>query len=156
MIRPTFSLSFHFQGSSLPSGHDHIGRPAAAPGTHQPLAPIEYGRFGAVASSHLVRVGLDLMLAFLTPHDQPHAGRCSSAKRHRRAAIGLQPRRRLVAAVAFGGAYTLGSGKGSRTGSGRSLARIAFKVRMRSENGLAIVPGDVVEFLGESRGLIVR
>jgi len=26
----------------------HIDLPAAAAGTHQPLAPIEYGRFGAI------------------------------------------------------------------------------------------------------------
>ena len=49
--------------------------------------------------------------------------------------VGLQPRRRLVAAVAFGGAYTFGGGNGSRTGSGLSLARIAFRVRMGAENG---------------------
>ena len=46
------------QRSPLGSGHDHIDLPAAAAGTHQPLAPIEYGRFGAVASSHLGVVGL--------------------------------------------------------------------------------------------------
>jgi hypothetical protein len=34
-----------------------------------------------------------------------------------------------------GGAYTFGSGKGSRTGSGRSFARIALSVRMRGEKG---------------------
>jgi hypothetical protein len=34
-----------------------------------------------------------------------------------------------------GGAYAFGGGKGSRTGSGRSLLRIALSVRMRGENG---------------------
>jgi hypothetical protein len=34
-----------------------------------------------------------------------------------------------------GGAYTFLGGKGSRTGSGLSLARIALRVRMRGENG---------------------
>jgi len=42
--------------------------------------------------------------------------------------------RRLLAAVALGGAYTFGGGKGSRAGSGLSLARIALKVWMRDEN----------------------
>jgi hypothetical protein len=37
--------------------------------------------------------------------------------------------------LARGGAYTFGGGKGSRTGSGLSLARIALSVRMRGENG---------------------
>jgi hypothetical protein len=34
-----------------------------------------------------------------------------------------------------GGAYTFSGGKGSRVGSGLSLARIALSVRMRGENG---------------------
>jgi hypothetical protein len=37
-------------------------------------------------------------------------------------------RRRLLAVVARGGAYTFGGGSGSRTGSGRILSRTAFKV----------------------------
>jgi hypothetical protein len=61
-----------------------------------------------------------------------------------------------VVAVARGGAYTFGGGKGSRTGSGRSLARIVISVRMRSGERLTIIPGDVVEFLVESRGFVVR
>jgi hypothetical protein len=44
-------------------------------------------------------------------------------------------RRRLPAAVARGGEYTFRGGKGSRTGSGLSLARIALSVRMRAEKG---------------------
>ena len=47
----------------------------------------------------------------------------------------LPPARRLLDAVARGGAYTLGGGKGSRTGSGLSLARMAFKVCIRGESG---------------------
>jgi hypothetical protein len=31
------------------------------------LAPIEHGRFGAAPSSHIGGIGLDLMLAMLTP-----------------------------------------------------------------------------------------
>jgi hypothetical protein len=38
--------------------------------------------------------------------------------------------------LALGGAYTFRSGKGSRAGSGLSLARIALKVRMRGDNHL--------------------
>jgi hypothetical protein len=56
------------------SSHHHIDLSAAAAGTDQPLAPIEDGRFGAVPSSHRGGIGLDLMLAFLAPHDQPHTG----------------------------------------------------------------------------------
>jgi hypothetical protein len=47
----------------------------------------------------------------------------------------LRAVRRLLAATARGGAYTFGGGKGLRTGSGLSLARIALSVRMRGENG---------------------
>jgi hypothetical protein len=36
---------------------------AAALGADQPIAPIENGRFGAISSSHLRWVGLNLMLA---------------------------------------------------------------------------------------------
>ena len=50
-------------------GHDHIGLPSAATGTDKLLAPIEYAGGGAVPSSHLCRVRLDLMLACLAPHD---------------------------------------------------------------------------------------
>ena len=59
MISPSFSLPFGTQGSSLGSGHHHIDLPAATLRTHQPLAPIEHGRFGAVPSCHLGWVGLD-------------------------------------------------------------------------------------------------
>ena len=45
-------------------------RPAAR-AARQALAPIEHWRFGAAPSSHLGGVGLDLMLAFLAPHDEP-------------------------------------------------------------------------------------
>jgi hypothetical protein len=40
----------------------------------------------------------------------------------------VKPPRRLLIAVARGGAYTLGGGNGSRTVSGRILARIAFSI----------------------------
>jgi hypothetical protein len=67
--------------SALASNH-HIDPPAPAAGTDEPLAPIEHWRFGAVPSSHLGGVGLDLMLAHLAPYDQPHMGGGSIAERH--------------------------------------------------------------------------
>ena len=48
---------------------------AASPRADQPAAPIESGDRGAVPSSHLGGIGLDLMLADLGPDDQPHIGR---------------------------------------------------------------------------------
>ena len=59
-------------GAAVILGDRHA---AAAAGTDQPLASIEHGRFGAVPSSHLGGVGLDLILAFLAPDDQPSTGR---------------------------------------------------------------------------------
>jgi hypothetical protein len=55
--------------SRLGPGHDHINLPSAAFGADQLLAPIEDAGVGAVPSSHLGRVGLDLMLASFAPHD---------------------------------------------------------------------------------------
>ena len=52
-------------------------------------AALKHGHFGAIASSHLGGVGLDLMPASFAPDDQPHAGRGGNAERHRRAAIGF-------------------------------------------------------------------
>jgi hypothetical protein len=60
---------------------------AAAWGADQPLSPIGHSRFGAVPLGHLGRVGLDVMLAFLAPNDQPDAGGGSIAERHRRAGL---------------------------------------------------------------------
>jgi hypothetical protein len=42
---------------------DHIHLPAAAARAHQPVAPIGYGRLGAIALGHLRGVGLDLTAA---------------------------------------------------------------------------------------------
>jgi hypothetical protein len=56
------------------SGHDHIDLAAATLGTDQPLAPAEHRCFDATSGSNLDGVGFDLVPAFLTPHDQPHAG----------------------------------------------------------------------------------
>ena len=73
----------------LGPAHHHIDPPAPASGTDQPLAPVEHGRFGAVPRSHLGGIGLNLMLAFLAPDDQPDAGGGSIAERHRRAYFGF-------------------------------------------------------------------
>jgi hypothetical protein len=76
ILQPALSL--------LGSAYDHIDLTAAAFRADQPLAPIGHGRFGTVPLSHLGRVGLDLMLAFPAPNDQPDAGGGSIAERHRR------------------------------------------------------------------------
>jgi hypothetical protein len=63
------------------------------------------------------------MLTGFAPDDQPDLGRSGVAGGHRGATIGLQLRRRLPAAVARGGPYTFGAGKGSRTGSSGAPTR---------------------------------
>jgi hypothetical protein len=73
----------------LGASNHHVGLPAAAAGTDEPLAPIEHGRFGTIPSSHLGGIGLDLMPAILAPHDQPDLGGGSIAERHRRAGRGF-------------------------------------------------------------------
>src|SRR6516164_4496071 len=75
--------------SQTRSGHHHVDLPATAPGTNQPLTPVEHGSVSAIASSHLGGVGLDLMPAFLAPDDQANLGRGGNAQRHGWAAIGL-------------------------------------------------------------------
>jgi hypothetical protein len=70
-------------------GHHHIGLPSAALGADQLLAPIEDAGIGAVPSSHLCRVRLDLMLARLAPHDKPDLGSGSGTERHRRTGLGF-------------------------------------------------------------------
>ena len=77
-------------GCGLRPRHYHIRLTAAAARTDQPLAPIEDGRFGAIPSSHLGRVGLDLVLAILAPNYKPHVGSGGATQRHRRAGLGLQ------------------------------------------------------------------
>jgi hypothetical protein len=56
---------------------------AAAAGIAERLAPIEHGRFGALPTSHLSGIGLDLMPAVLAPDDQPGGGGGSVAECHR-------------------------------------------------------------------------
>jgi hypothetical protein len=75
--------------TTLGPGHDHIGLPSATAGTDKLLAPIEDAGVGAVPSSHLCRVGLDLMLARLAPHDKPDLGSGSGTERHRGAGLGF-------------------------------------------------------------------
>jgi hypothetical protein len=59
---------------------------------------------------------------------------------------------RLLAAAHYN---TLAGGKGSRTGSGRSLASMALRVRRRGENG-SVDLNDAVKRLCESGGFVVR
>jgi hypothetical protein len=54
------------------------------------------------------------------------------------------PRRRRPR-MKRGGAYTFGGGKGSRTGGGSSLSRIAFRVRNPRQQRVAVVLGDVAK-----------
>jgi hypothetical protein len=115
-LAPVRDLGQRSPLSPLRPGYDHIDFAAAAFGADQPLAPIDHGRFGAVASSHLGGVGLNPMLAFLAPNDQLHAGGGSVAERYR----GGKP---SAAARARG------------PDSGLSSPRIALSVRMRGENG---------------------
>ena len=56
---------------------DHIDRFTPATRAHKAIAPIEHRRPRAVSSSHVGRVGLDLVAARLTPHDQPNASRAA-------------------------------------------------------------------------------
>jgi hypothetical protein len=66
---------------------DHIDRTAPAARTHEPIAPIENAGPGAILPGHLDRVGLDLVAARLTPHDESDASRSRVAERHRRARL---------------------------------------------------------------------
>jgi hypothetical protein len=68
------------------------------------------------------------MLASLAPYDEADTRGGGVSERHRLAGFGFHPRRRLLAVVARGGAYTFGGGNGSRVGSGRILPRIALRV----------------------------
>src|SRR5580704_2863292 len=54
-------------------GQHHVVIPAAAPGTDEPIAPIQHRDAGAVALSELGRVGLDLVPAGLAPNDDADA-----------------------------------------------------------------------------------
>jgi hypothetical protein len=61
-------------------------------------------------------------------------GRCGAAESHRGAGFGFHLRLRYL--PFDGGPYCfVVGGVGSRVGSGLSLARIAFRVRMRGESG---------------------
>jgi hypothetical protein len=62
---------------------------AAPPSTPYTSPGSRHRRLGAVASSHLGGVGLDLMPAILAPNDQRDLGSGSIAERHRRAGVGF-------------------------------------------------------------------
>ena len=67
------------------------------------------------------------MLASLAPYNEADTRGGGVSERHRRAGFGFHPRRRLLAVVARGGAYTFGGGSGSRTGGGSILSRMPFR-----------------------------
>ena len=52
------------------SAHYHVDIVAATLRADQPLSPLRHAHLGAIALCHLGRVGLDLVLACLAPHDQ--------------------------------------------------------------------------------------
>src|SRR5271169_7173841 len=58
-------------------------------GAAEPLTPIEDRGVGAIPSSDLRGIGLDLMIAILAPHDQPDLCSGGAAERHRRAGCGF-------------------------------------------------------------------
>jgi len=63
--------------SSSGPGDHHVDIPAAAFRAHQPLAPVGYGRLGAIPLGHLSRIGLDAVPAGLAPDDEPNIGRAA-------------------------------------------------------------------------------
>ena len=83
--------------SQLCTGHHHIDIAAAALRASQPLAPLRHRRRGTVAFGHSSGVGLDLMTAVLSPHDEAHTCRGGVAERHRRTGVALHRRGRRLA-----------------------------------------------------------
>ena len=53
------------------------------------VVEMEHGRFGAIPSSHLGGIGLDLVAAISAPDDQPDLVRGGGAERHRWAGLGF-------------------------------------------------------------------
>ena len=104
-------------------GQHHVDGPPAAFRADEPFFPIENGNIRAIATHHLDRIGLDLMLAILTPDDDADAGSRGAAERRPSVRRGLQRRRRR--APTLGGAYTFDGGRGARGGSGWILFKTA-------------------------------
>ena len=69
--------------------------------------------------------------------------------------LATRGQRRLLATVAHSGAHVFGGGKGSRAGSGLSLANIALSVRMRGESGVTVAFDYVVKLFSEGGALFV-
>jgi hypothetical protein len=65
--------------------------PTSESAQHQPLFPLWHRRLGAIASRYRGGIGLGLMAARLASDNDPHAGRCCAAERHRRASLGSHP-----------------------------------------------------------------
>ena len=69
---------------SIGSGHHHFYFPAAARRAYQPLPQLRNWHVGALPLRLLGWVGLDLMVAYLAPHDEVYASPRGVAERHRR------------------------------------------------------------------------
>src|SRR5882724_9438995 len=136
---------------SLGSAHDQVDLVAPAPGTDEARFPVKDDRLGTIAAGEFSGIGLDLAATISAPHDQADACSRCRPECHRRAGLGFHPRRRLLAAPARGGAYTLGGGNGSRTGCGSSLSRMLCRVRIRAENGYR--SASIVRFNSATRAI---
>jgi hypothetical protein len=82
--------------SPLGSGDDHIDRSAPAARAHEPIAPIENAGPGAISPGHVGGVGLDLVVARLTPHDESDVCRSRVAERHQWAGLRFHELRALI------------------------------------------------------------
>ena len=67
---------------ALGPAYDHVDVPAPAAAAHEPACPSTHRQRRPVALGLLGRIGLDLVLAVATPHDQPHPGRRGVAQSH--------------------------------------------------------------------------
>jgi hypothetical protein len=81
---------------------DHIDNSAPTALAQEPIAPIKNAGPGAVLPRHLGRIGLDLVAACLTPHDESDASRCRVAERHRWSGMRFHEPRALIGEITFG------------------------------------------------------
>jgi hypothetical protein len=130
------------EGLGLPPfgpAYHHVDLAAAAAGANEPRLPVKHGRLRAIAGGVLGRIGFNLMAAIPAPYDEPHAGRGSTAERHRRAGLGFHPRRcRFRAATAARGRSPgVDAGKGAlvTVDGGSTSARMASRARIRGDSG---------------------
>ena len=70
-------LGGYCEAWSYPGRGEAVALPAGAlrpPSVTRSISPIGHSRLGAISSSHLGRIGLDLMLRFRAPDDQRSRG----------------------------------------------------------------------------------